>query len=131
MKRVALKIAASRTADRDDHDAMAKALDRLHQAALNTAGDVVANLSISERAKLAVHCYGRTHLNAIGLAIAAQCDLDHLIAAANSATAGQMIYVQSRESGPAEKPLYGRRAITLAKSAPAPAASFVPDALSA
>jgi hypothetical protein len=132
VKRATLKIAASLDADRDDHSAMARALERLRDAALNTVADVVAPLSPSERARLAIHCYGRAHLNRIGLAIAAQCDLDHLIAASHSAAAGRALYAQAREPWPAEKPVYGRRLqITLARSAPCRLGSLIPDLLRA
>jgi hypothetical protein len=74
----------------------------------------VSSLSASERAKVAVFCYGRAHLNAIGLAIAATCDLDQLIAASSSAAAGHVLFVQSRDIAP-EKPSVSRRpVITLA-----------------
>ena len=80
-------------------------------------GSAVDSLSASERSRLAVFCYGRVHLNAMGLAIAARCDLDHLTAAAHSATAGRVIYDQSRDNFPTERPTPGRRvAITLATS---------------
>ena len=71
-------------------------------------------------------CYGRVHLNAVGLAIAATCDLDHLVVAAQSSTAGRTIFTQSRETMPADKPLTGRRPqISLATSAGlAPSVSF-------
>jgi hypothetical protein len=135
MKRAAPRIAACRIEDRDDHTAMTEALGRLQLAAVNTAADVVADLSPSERARLAVYCYGRAHLNAIGLAIAAQCTLEQLVAASHSAAAGGVLYAQSRDaSGPSVRPVYGRRVpITLARSVPAraPAPAYVPDALTA
>lgn len=116
MRRVALKVTQSQTVDRDDQTAMTEALSRLYGAATQSISDIVSNLSASERARLAVFCYGRAHLNAIGLAIAATCDLDHLAAASNSATAGQTLFVQSREAS-TEKPSIGRRpAITLASA---------------
>jgi hypothetical protein len=113
MRRATLKVAQSRVVDRDDHAAMADALSRLYGAAAHSIDAIVTNLSPSERARLAVFCYGRAHLNAIGLRIAAQCDLDQLIAASNSATAGQALFTQSREElGRTAKP--SRRAsITL------------------
>jgi hypothetical protein len=119
MRRVALKIARSQTVDRDDHTAMTDALSRLYGAATQSINEIVGGLSASERAKLAVFCYGRAHLNSIGLAIAATCDLDHLIAASSSATAGQTLFVQSRDAAlPVERPAPGRRApITLATAA--------------
>ena len=113
MRRAALKVAQSRVVDRDDHTAMTDALGRLYGAASQGVDDIVADLTASERARIAVFCYGRAHLNAIGLRIAAQCEHDHLVAASHSATAGQMLFSQSREDvGRSEKP--SRRAsITL------------------
>ena len=58
----------------------------------------MANLSASERARLAVYCYGRAHLNTIGLAVAAQCDLEQLIAASGSTTVGETLFTQSRDA---------------------------------
>jgi hypothetical protein len=113
MRRATLKVAQSRVADRDDHAAMTDALGRLYGAASQGIDDIVANLTASERARLAVFCYGRAHLNAVGLRIAAQCDLDHLIAASHSATAGHMLFSQSREDiGRSGKPTR-RASITL------------------
>ncbi len=113
MRRAALKVAQSRVVDRDDHAAMTGALGRLYGAASQSIDDIVADLTASERARLAVFCYGRAHLNAIGLRIAAQCDLDHLIAASHSATAGHMLFSQSREDvRRSEKPTR-RASITL------------------
>jgi hypothetical protein len=133
MKHAAFRFAPSNVIDHDDYGAMSEALARLYQSAAHRVGDAVANLSASERAKLAVYCYGRAHLNAIGLAIAAQCDLGQLIGASSSTTVGEAFFAQSRDaSALVGKPSQGRRAaITLAKSAPAPMASFALDALSA
>jgi hypothetical protein len=119
MRRASLKIAETETADRDDRAAMSAALDRLYGAAVRNVTEIIADLTASERARLAVFCYGRAHLNAIGLSIAATCELDHLMAAAQSSTAARAIFVQSRERAlPAEKPLPGRRnTISLASSA--------------
>ena len=129
MRRAALKIAQSQTVDRDDHGAMTDALSRLYGAATQSIGDIVGTLSASERARLAVFCYGRTHLNTIGLAIAAACDLDHLIAASSSATAGHALFTQSRDSTmPVERPSSGRRApITLATAARFASFTFAAD----
>jgi len=64
--------------------AMSAALDRLYGAAASQVSGIVSRLSESERATLAVFCLGRAHLHAIGLAVAAQCSLDRLTAAAGS-----------------------------------------------
>ena len=118
MRRAGLKITESRIADHDDKAAMSQALTRLYRAASQSVSEIVADLTASERAKLAVFCYGRVHLNTVGLAIAATCDLDHLVVAAQSTTAGRTIFTQSREATSAEKPLPGRRApVSLATSA--------------
>ena len=120
MKRAAPKIAHSQSADptsRSDQNAMTAALDRLYGAAMNQVGDIVANLEESERAKLAVFCYGRVHLNMIGLAVAAHCSLDHLVAASGSSVAGRTLHAQSRElPAPAPKTYASRRSVTLASS---------------
>ena len=119
MKRVALRIAPGPSEYQDDHTAMNAALDRLHGAAAGQVCDIVSKLCDSERASLAVFCYGRAHLNSIGLAVAAQCSLRHLTAAAGSSVAGSTLYAQSREL-PLTIPASHahRRSITLATSAP-------------
>jgi hypothetical protein len=120
MKRVALKIAPSQSDDgasRNDQNAMTAALDRLYGAAANQVSDIVATLPESDRAKLAVFCYGRAHLNTIGLAVAAHCSLDHLVAASGSSVAGRALHAQSRElPAPAPKTYASRRSVTLARS---------------
>jgi hypothetical protein len=120
MKRAAPKIAHSQSDDRASHsdqNAMTAALDRLYGAAVSQVGDIVANLHESERAKLAVFCYGRVHLNTIGLAVAAHCSLDHLVAASGSSVAGRTLHAQSRElPAPAPKTYASRRSVTLASS---------------
>jgi len=124
MRRVALKVAESGIKDRDDQAAMTAALDRLYGAAGASVTGIVSGLSASERAKLAVFCYGRAHLNAIGLAIAATCEIDHLIAASSSAASGHVLFVQSREIAPERRPIGRRPAITLAASVGRPFASL-------
>jgi hypothetical protein len=131
MKRAALKVAQSQIADADDTTAMTEALNRLYFATANSVSDIVATLTESERARLAVFCYGRVHLKAAGLAIAAQCGLDHLTEASGSTAAGRTILTQARErSDVAERSQPGRRSpITLAarvSSAFASSAAFVP-----
>jgi hypothetical protein len=120
MRRGALKIAQGGIAERDDQAAMTAALERLYGAAIQSVSGIVSNLSASERAKLAVFCYGRAHLNAIGLTIAATCDLDQLIAASSSAAAGQVLFTQSREIAPEKRSIGRRPAITLATPATRP-----------
>ena len=137
MKRAAPKIAHSQSEARTSHndqDAMTAALDRLYGAALSQVSDIVANLQDSERAKLAVFCYGRAHLNTIGLAVAAHCTLDHLVAASGSSVAGRTLHAQSRElPAPAPKTYASRRSVTLASSVSSAFASraAVPELLTA
>jgi len=117
MKRAALKVTEDAPGHSRDSAVMTEALSRLYRSTVSSVGEIVDSLSASERARLAVFCYGRTHLNAIGLAIAARCDLDQLMAATHSSTAGRAIYERSRDNIAAERPLPGRRtAITLARS---------------
>src|SRR5262249_1472815 len=80
-----------RPGDDDGGAAMGGALDRLYGAAAHSVAEIVADLTPSERARLAVFCYGRAHLNLIGLAIAATCGLEQLIGATHSVTAGRTI----------------------------------------
>jgi hypothetical protein len=115
MKRAGAKLVTG-AVERDDAAAMADALAKLLRANASAAGDIVERLSPMERARLAVFCYGRNHLNAVGLAIAAQCGLDHLIAASRSATAGRALHAQSRDVPVARPPQARRAAITLASS---------------
>lgn len=126
--RSGLKVAETPTADGDDRAAMSAALTRLYGAATASARAITADLTESERARLAVFCYGRAHLNATGLAIAATCGLEPLIAAAHSGTAGRTIFAQSRDrAARGEKPLPGRRVpISLAPSAVSHAAIVEP-----
>ena len=119
MKHAVLKVAPGLPEHHADQMAMSAALDRLYSAAAGQVSEIVSRLLESERATLAVFCIGRTHLNTIGLAVAAQCSLNHLTEAAGSSVAGSTIYAQSRESPVAMPKWHGhRRAITLAASAP-------------
>jgi hypothetical protein len=137
MKRAAPKIAHSQSdarASRGDQSAMTAALDRLYGAALSEVGDIVANLEEAERARLAVFCYGRAHLNTIGLAVAAHCSLDHLVAASGSSVAGRTLHTQSRGlPTPAPKTYTSRRSVTLAGSVSSAfaARAAVPELLTA
>jgi hypothetical protein len=81
--------------------------------------EIVAPLTAAQRSRLAVFCYSRAHLNGIGLAIAATCDLHSLMQAAPSNAAGNVIFMQSREPPKTNRrpPGGGRARITLARSA--------------
>ena len=102
--------------DRDDFVPV-ELVKRLLQASVAEAPEIVADLSDRQRARLAYFCYSRGHLHAIGLAIAATCDVPSLIAAAPSNGAGSALHAQSRQRAkPEHRSRTGRRAITLAKS---------------
>jgi len=119
MKHAILKVAPGLAEYHADQTAMGAALDRLYGAATSHVSEIVSRLLESERATLAVFCIGRAHLNAIGLAVAAQCSLDHLTEAAGSSVAGSTLYAQSRELPLAMPKSHGHgRAVTLATSAP-------------
>jgi hypothetical protein len=90
---------------------------RLLRASAEEGPAIVAHLPDRQRARVAYFCYARKHLHAVGLAIAATCDLQSLMAAAPSNGAGSGLYAQSREQvKPMLPSLTGRRPITLAKS---------------
>jgi hypothetical protein len=117
--RAAHRYATSRPEYEGDSKAMNAALHRLYGAAVSQAQEIVSELRESDRASIAVFCNGRAHMNAIGLAIAAQCSLDRLTAAAGSRVAGTTLFDQSREPTQTLTRSYSnRRPITLAKSAP-------------
>jgi hypothetical protein len=103
--------------DERDNFVPAHLVNRLLQSSAEDAPAIVSHLPDKQRARVAYFCYSRRHLHRIGLAIAATCDLPSLIGAAPSNGAGSGLYAQSRDRAkPAERPLTGRRPITLAKS---------------
>ncbi len=53
-------------------------LGRLYQAPAEGIAELVSTLDSEIRAKLALYCYRRAHLQQIGFAIAAACDRDML-----------------------------------------------------
>jgi hypothetical protein len=104
----------------DDRDwfVSSELIHRLLRASEEDVPAIVSHLPDRQRARVAYFCYSRRHLHAIGLAIAATCDLPSLIGAAPSNGAGSGLYAQSRErTKPAKRSLTGRRPITLPKSA--------------
>ena len=119
MKRIALRVASGPSEYEADHAAMNVALARLHGATADQVSEIASKLGARERATLAVFCYGRAHLNSIGLALAAKCSLEHLLAAAGSPVAGRTFYAQSREL-PTVLAASHRRSITLATTAQSP-----------
>jgi hypothetical protein len=91
-------------------------IGQLYEAPLHGIHPLLTGLSPRDCGELAVYCYSRAHLREIGLAIAASCDRDSLVAPGSTA-AGNALFELSRESPQAtEQPIAeARRAkITLA-----------------
>ena len=106
------------TSQRHDHDwhVPNELIERLLRTAEHEVAEVVAILSPRQRGHLAVFCYARSHLQRIGLAVAATCDQLALMNAAASNAAGRALFARSRELRAPVKPVpTGRRPITLAK----------------
>jgi hypothetical protein len=76
---------------------------------------MLPDLSLQDRAYLAMFCYRKSHLHRIGLAIAATCDESVLVQTWGTAL-GQTLYAQSRDAppAPARAPGQHRSKITLA-----------------
>jgi hypothetical protein len=114
----ASRVASSPSKYEPDTDAINAALNRLYGAAVSQVHEIVSELRESDRAVIAVFCNGRAHMHAIGLAIAAQCTVDQLTAAAGSRVAGTRLFDQARELPLAVRTSNcARRPITLAKIA--------------
>jgi len=97
-------------------DEMLGSLYRANPHGLNA---LIATVSPTARALLAVYCYRRAHLASIGLAIAATCEKDDLTGWGGNT--GAVLFDRSREapqSTPANGPANGRRKITLATESP-------------
>ena len=95
-------------------------LGSLYRAGAARIEDIIRPLSVSQRAELAVYCYGRAHFRELGLTIASLCDAAVLAGVAG--VLGQTLATQSRglikdfgldgvRSGSA------RRKVTLARAA--------------
>jgi hypothetical protein len=90
-------------------------LGEMYRASAHGLNELIATVSPTARALLAVYCYRRAHLVSIGLAIAASCEKDDLTALGGNA--GAMLFERSREAPQASLPdvrANGRRKITLA-----------------
>ncbi len=99
----------------DDQVVPEDLIGRLYRASESTVFDLLPELSLQDRAYLAMFCYRKSHLHRIGLAIAATCDENVLVATWGTAL-GQTLYAQSREAPPAPQraPGHHRSKITLA-----------------
>jgi hypothetical protein len=71
-------------------------LGEMYRASAHGLNELIATVSPTSRALLAVYCYRRAHLAAIGLAIAATCEKDDL--ASLGENAGSMLFERSREA---------------------------------
>jgi hypothetical protein len=106
----------------DDQTVPDELIGRLYRATESSVFDLLPELSVQDRAYLAMFCYRKSHLHRIGLAIAATCDESVLVQTWGTAI-GQTLYTQSREAPPAplRPPGQHRSKITLASlSGPAP-----------
>jgi hypothetical protein len=105
----------------DDQGVPDDLIGRLYRASESSVFDLLPELSLQDRAYLAMFCYRKSHLHRIGLAIAATCDENVLVQTWGTAL-GQTLYAQSREAPPGPQRLPGqhRSKITLATLSAAP-----------
>lgn len=99
----------------DDQEVPEELIGRLYRATESSVFDMLPDLSLQDRAYLAMFCYRKSHLHRIGLAIAATCDENVLVQTWGTAL-GQTLFAQSREAPPAphRPPGQHRSKITLA-----------------
>jgi hypothetical protein len=91
-------------------------LGEMYRASPHGLDELIATVSPSLRARLALYCFRRAHLASIGLAIAAACEKEDLTAVGGNA--GATLFDRSREARPiwaslAEVNASGRRKISL------------------
>ena len=105
----------------DDQTVPEELIGRLYRATESSVFDMLPDLSVQDRAYLAMFCYRKSHLHRIGLAIAATCDEDVLVQTWGTAL-GQTLYAQSREAPPKPQRMPGqhRPKITLASLSGSP-----------
>ena len=99
----------------DDQTVPEDLIGRLYRATESSVFEMLPELSVQDRAYLAMFCYRKSHLHRIGLAIAATCDETVLVQTWGTAL-GQTLYAQSREAPPPPQRAPGqhRSKITLA-----------------
>ena len=99
----------------DDQTVPEDLIGRLYRATESSVFEMLPDLTLQDRAYLAMFCYRKSHLHRIGLAIAATCDENVLVQTWGTAL-GQTLYAQSREAppSPARAPGQHRAKITLA-----------------
>ncbi|QDG79158.1 hypothetical protein [Labrenzia sp. PHM005] len=81
-------------------------LKKLLDSALNATSEIAGQLPDEQRAAMAIYCYRRSHLRRIGLQLAAQCERADLVREAG--TAGELIFMQSRNAGAATEDMKTR-----------------------
>jgi hypothetical protein len=94
-------------------------LGEMYRASTHGLNELIATVSPTARALLAVYCYRRAHLSSIGLAIAATCEEDDLTSFGGNA--GAMLFERSRQvpkSSSIGAHAGGRRKITLPTMSP-------------
>ena len=90
-------------------------LGKMYRSSAHGLDELIATVSPTARALLAVYCYRRAHLALIGLTIAATCEKDDL--ASSGGNIGAVLFERSREalqSSSTDAHATGRRKITLA-----------------
>lgn len=90
-------------------------LGKIYRASPHGLSQIIATVSPTARALLAVYCFRRAHLVSIGLAIAATCEKEELTSLGGNT--GAALFERSREasqSWAAAPGATGRRKITLA-----------------
>jgi len=93
-------------------------LGEIYRASAHGLSTLIATLSPTARAMLALYCYRRAHLASLGLAIATACEREDLVRWAGNA--GAVLFERARQprQAPATgRSLDGRRKITLATKA--------------
>jgi len=90
-------------------------LGLMYRASPHGLGELIATMPSAARASLAMYCFRRAHLESMGLAIAATCEIDDLTAIGGNA--GAALFAKSREPAtppPLTEVTYARRKISLA-----------------
>ena len=75
-----------------------QALGEMYRASPHGLGELIDSVEPDVRARLALYCYRRAHLESIGLAIAATCEKDNLTAMGGNS--GTILFRRSREAPP-------------------------------
>jgi hypothetical protein len=95
-----------------------RTLGEMYRASPHGLNELIATVPPTARTLLAVYCYRRAHLASIGLAIAATCEKEDLLAFGGNA--GATLFERSREAPQPSLDIRanGRRKITLAAETP-------------